>query len=93
MRYGIIVKDGSTPLTASYDGGKLTGDEFVVTVLLDEIKFQQEEGRALVPYDYVPQGKYLDDPLAVKLIAEIVFDNVEFAGDVPEIEPDSGEEE
>lgn len=93
MNYSFIVKDGKLTMDGTYNDGILTGHDYLVSRILDEVSYMDKANMAIPPYHYGPEGKYLDNPLAVKLIIEHVFgyENVKFVGDVPEIEPDNGE--
>lgn len=85
MSFSFTVERKSYSGTVTYSNGTLTGHELLIIFLLTEINLCESEKLSIGGYNYSPVGKYLDDPVAVKLIAEFTFPNITFHGDVPKV--------
>lgn len=87
MSFSFTVKRKSYSITATYSNGILTGNHYLVARLLSEVNYLEAEKHAFAGYNYSPKGKYINDPMAVKLTAEMIFPDITFHGDIPKMKP------
>ncbi|KEF39984.1 hypothetical protein M670_01008 [Schinkia azotoformans MEV2011] len=74
-----------------FDNGVLSGDEGMIKLLKGKADYFEYVEESIPPVGYVLEtDKWWQDAIAVILIASLIFDDVKFLDDVPEVEIEEG---
>ncbi|MFC5772809.1 hypothetical protein [Ectobacillus antri] len=83
MKFSITANYYNMRGDLTYDNGVITGNPLLVDALIDEAGFRK--GKTIGVMNYKPAGDILEDPSATRLIMELIFTDITYHGDKPEL--------